>query len=973
MFPPFFRQVYRSLVPIIAAAVFVPPVAFAQQEVANPGFEQGIQGWVTSPEDAAAKLSQAVAEAAHSGSLGLRVRQEATGPGSWLQSGKVAVDAGAKYQLHFWARAVEESGVGVWIQFYDAERKVIQTSAPVMTQIVPNAKDWKEYTFPFQTPAGAAYATLAVHCFSKRACLADFDDFSIIPPVAAAAPVSTLPFNNPGFEQGIQGWVTSPEDAAAKLSQAVAEAAHSGSLGLRVRQEATGPGSWLQSGKVVVDAGAKYQLHFWARAVEESGVGVWIQFYDADRKVIQTPAPVMTQIVPNAKDWKEYTFPFQTPAGAAYATLAVHCFSKRACLADFDDFSMMPSVTGSSASAAPGLIVPPAAASSGAATPPPVPNLPPPGVARVREIAASLDPVAHGLGPKFSNRAVWDALKSDPVFQKNIPMAERFMNEPPPEITEQAYAESARTIDRKVDGAIDRRRFRMITLILAEGMENSGRFLPAIEREIAAICAEPSWVLPAHAKYTRGNDLGSAMTSWNLAAAVTIAGEKLSASTNKLVRDEVHRRVTATYLEQVHGQKKPEWWSYDANNWNAVVHGGIVGSALALDDNAQERAELIAAAEKELGFYLGNFHDGYCTEGLGYWKYGFGHYVLLAETVLAATHGKVNLYASESARAVAQYPRRLEMAGGYIPSFADCPFDDKPNPWLLHVIGVRYGLGALAPRTLSMGDMYSAFLYAYAVNLSFDPKAAAPFDKGGASTKSGGQRDWFEEAQVLVARPPAGKSGLSLALKGGHNGVGHAHLDLGSYVVAVGGQPVIVDAGGTVYDATTFGPQRFENQVLNSYGHDVPIVAGQSQGPGASYKAAVVAKEFSDQRDSLVLDLIQGYAVASLKNLTRRFDYVRGEGASVTVTDRAEFSAPEPFATSLITYGEAREAAPGVWIITKGAQSLRAEIDAHGAAFTVTDELLKNPARAGKVRRIGISLKEPSAKPEITIKITPAT
>ena len=70
----------------------------------------------------------------------------------------------------------------------------------------------------------------------------------------------------------------------------------------------------------------------------------------------------------------------------------------------------------------------------------------------------------------------------------------------------------------------------------------------------------------------------------------------------------------------------------------AVVHGGIVGAALALNDSVEERAEIIAAAELGTQFYIKGFPaDGYSPEGMGYWKYGFGHYALLAEAVLTAT------------------------------------------------------------------------------------------------------------------------------------------------------------------------------------------------------------------------------------------------------------------------------------------------------------------------------------------------
>jgi hypothetical protein len=89
------------------------------------------------------------------------------------------------------------------------------------------------------------------------------------------------------------------------------------------------------------------------------------------------------------------------------------------------------------------------------------------------------------------------------------------------------------------------------------------------------------------------------------------------------------------------------------------------------------------------------------------------------------------------------------------------------------------------------------------------------------------------------------------------------------------------------------------------------------------------------------------------------------------VTDRAEFNSPQDFGTALVTFGEAREEKPGVWIISQGNQSVRATIDAGGVPFTVTNEVLKEEAAAGKVRRLGVDLNAPAAQAAITIRVTP--
>jgi hypothetical protein len=63
---------------------------------------------------------------------------------------------------------------------------------------------------------------------------------------------------------------------------------------------------------------------------------------------------------------------------------------------------------------------------------------------------------------------------------------------------------------------------------------------------------------------------------------------------------------------------------------------------------------------------------------------------------------------------------------------------------------------------------------------------------------------------------------------------------VGSFVVAVAGDTPLLDPGSEVYTARTFSARRYESQVLNSYGHPVPLVAGQLQRTGRKAEARVL-------------------------------------------------------------------------------------------------------------------------------------
>lgn len=614
--------------------------------------------------------------------------------------------------------------------------------------------------------------------------------------------------------------------------------------------------------------------------------------------------------------------------------------------------------------------------------------------ARVREIAGFLSApgALSGRPPSCRDRAVWErfAAAEPAAWERIAAQAAEYLAAPTPELTDAQYLESRRTGGR--DGYPARaedRRIRVTLFTLAEALENRGRFLPALNREIAAICAERIWVMPPHdwnklnfEGLRIDNDLISAMTAWTLATSDAMMGEGLEPEVRQALRGRIRQTVTGPFLAAIRGLREEEWWARNPYNWNTVLHAGIVGAALLLDDySSEERAEMIASVERAMPAYLAGFlADGYSTEGMGYWRYGFGHFALLAEAILAATGGCVSLYPSEHARFVARFAERFEMVRSthFYPPFADARFPEPPAPWLAHVLACRYGFGGgeKASRVpIPEGDFaqgfFSSFLHAWGIVLGFDPGLAAPWTGSGAELPAHSLRDWFGENHILVSRLAEKECGLAVAVKGGRNGVSHGHNDLGTFVVTAGEVPLLVDPGCTDYGAGTFGPNRFENQTMGSYGHPVPLVAGQWQGTGDAFYSTVTETEFTDAADTLRLNLAPAYPVPALRKLERRFVFERAAGGVLTVSDRFEFDSPQPFGVALVTYGEARREGADAWIVSQGGESVRVEIETGGLPYAVGDEVLRDRSRVGAVRRLGIDLVVPAVAGKITLRITP--
>jgi hypothetical protein len=96
---------------------------------------------------------------------------------------------------------------------------------------------------------------------------------------------------------------------------------------------------------------------------------------------------------------------------------------------------------------------------------------------------------------------------------------------------------------------------------------------------------------------------------------------------------------------------------------------------------------------------------------------------------------------------------------------------------------------------------------------------------------------WLPDVQLLVARG----AGLTLAAKGGHNDENHNHNDVGSVIAALDATPVLIDLGQPTYTAISFSDRRYEQWVVRSEWHNVPVVDGQDQQPGAQWRATDLA------------------------------------------------------------------------------------------------------------------------------------
>ena len=748
---------------------------------------------------------------------------------------------------------------------------------------------------------------------------------------------------NGGFEAKLEGWTANDGG----MSVCIPEAARSGKWGLRVRDNSPALGSSCRSARFTVIPGTWYRIDYYARSrmVPDPGIAIYAKYQDeqgvdVDRKRIAE----MLDVVPVSRknEWTACASCWKAPEEARFLTVWIHSFSATVADIDLDDFTVR--------------AVSEEEGRTFVRQEPRVFDALDP--VRIKEIASWLPEKPAAPGARITDRAAWDRLAKEPAAAKIIRGAEALLKAPVDPLPDDLYLAFTRNGNRRnYESPYFRRINQLENLVLAECLENKGRFIPAIEARIRAICAERSWVMPAHdASLSNFNktqltiDLGSSARGWLLAITADWLRDVLHEDVLSDIRREVERRILSPYRTCLEtGALRGNWWIRGENNWNAVCQAGVLGTALTLVEKREERAVYLALIDYFYQFFMKGFtDDGYCSEGMGYWNYGYGHALLLGLTLRNATGGKLDLFADAKNRKVADYACGYQLQMGKSPWFADGGGAPDRNCWAL----MLQIWPDLVPAEATHLPLLSGSIHTISLR-AFGQEPSPPAGKEPTVLPI---RTWFDRAQVLICRQPSSAPvPFSLALKGGHNAELHNHNDVGSYTVMLDGLEMAGDPGGEVYTRRTFSSERYTSQVLNSYGHPVPVIGGKLQPAGRRYEARVIRTDFTDASDTCVIDYARAYPVPALTKLERAFRYDR-TSRRVTVTDTAAFKEPTSFSVPLITY---RTIVPGdtpdTFWLEEGKRKVKVTVTVTGGTWKLERNTIENPSRPS-VTRLAVTL-----------------
>lgn len=535
-----------------------------------------------------------------------------------------------------------------------------------------------------------------------------------------------------------------------------------------------------------------------------------------------------------------------------------------------------------------------------------MPTTPPGNQGTSRPVAGLLVPSEKALPvPPAGDRAVWSAENLDePTIRGLTERASAELGTPWPIPLARGYARYIRDGDRaEYEDIVFTREYRLTRAAVMAAVTLDPEWIDEVADGVILVCEQSSWCLPAHDDAFQHGSVVSDVTrpyldliAGDVAAQLAwidhLLGDQLDERVPGIrarIRYEVDRRVLTPFVA------RRDWhWLEDVHNWSAWIHGNLLVAGLVLIGDEKIRQDVVDLAVEGLERYVASIPaDGAIDEGFMYWWQGACRALEALDILHYATRGALGGITAAPLREVVGFPHRMHLGGDWYLNFADgaarLPSDNLP--WC-----------ALHQAARRVGDT-SAQAHAAAHRRAEAPVAREEQGLGrllraltdrewvdaGPAESPLPREVWLPSTQVLLARPEAGTStGLTLAVKGGHNGEHHNHNDVGGVVVALNGVPVIVDPGRPTYTAQTFGPDRYDIWTMQSSWHSVPEIRDTPQAPGAQFAARAVTVHCDDEAAGLALDIAGAYPRSDIVRWQRDARLDR-RGHRISITDSWEF------------------------------------------------------------------------------------
>lgn len=467
----------------------------------------------------------------------------------------------------------------------------------------------------------------------------------------------------------------------------------------------------------------------------------------------------------------------------------------------------------------------------------------------------------------------WRKQLPDTLIKQIMANGEAALKRPFIDIPASVTLEFARTGNRSHYEALSfSKRHQLFDLVLAEMIEDKGRFTDHIVDGVWSICEETFWGATAHLPAQKAGvglpdvqepivELFSAETASALAWTDYFVGPKLD-KVSKLIRPriyyEVNRRLFTPMLTAKYSWMGGGHPNAKLNNWAPWIMSNYTAASLLLEKDEAKRVHAIEIASKITDQYINGLgSDGGCDEGPGYWFAAGGAVFDVLNLFADATGDKLNIYNDPFIKKMATYIFNTYIAGSYFINVADAHARMTPDGVMIYRFGKAIGDNNMA----AFGSWsYHQLQHGITATQQFQ-RSRVLYNIFAAKKLAQANEDftdvpdvWYSDIQLMASRT---NNGLFAATHAGNNGESHNHNDVGDFMVYADGYPVIIDVGSGTYTARTFNKERYHLWFNTSAYHNTPTINGQQQSAGLRFAASNV--KYSKDKNSARLSMdIQG-------------------------------------------------------------------------------------------------------------------
>ncbi|MBO4456153.1 MAG: heparinase II/III family protein [Butyrivibrio sp.] len=595
------------------------------------------------------------------------------------------------------------------------------------------------------------------------------------------------------------------------------------------------------------------------------------------------------------------------------------------------------------------------------------------------------------LYPNISDRDRWNAL-SDELKNDLISAGEKALNEPWTMLLISDFREFLKTGDRLgfEDKFFPRRR-KLNKLVMAECVENKGRFVDDILDGLYLILEETTWCLPAHNTYIRDAkqesmpdvtrpviDLFCAETGAEIAVCEYLLRPvfvRVSPYISGYVNERLKERIFEPYMNMHF------WWMGNGKepmcNWTSWCTQNVLASVLTRDESfftEDERRRFLEKAAASCDYFLDEYgDDGGCDEGAQYYSHAaltlFGCLELMRNALEQKGEREFSkVYDEELIRNVANYIVKMHAGDGYYVNFADCSALPGRRTAREYLFGKAVkdeslvGFAACDFKSESTDER----LISDEINLFYHVMQAFAYDEMLALPESSVRPEdsWFESMRLMVASDDT----YTLSAKAGDNGDSHNHNDVGSFTVYKNGKPFVIDLGVGTYTQKTFSDRRYEIWTMQSQFHNLPTFLDTEKDPkivskfgedpeGDVYNPDIVMQKpgeahgasdvdcilgSCEETASLTMNIAGAYADPRIRSYVR--NVVFKKGGDITICDK--YDGELTAVIGIMTYDEPRIISQSdnetvIEVADIGKISIEGVTETNIREFPITDDRLK--------------------------------